>query len=421
MVVIGRVLALALLLLAGNAFAGWRMSFSGNTVYGTEAAGCAAFLADDYAKNPSHNPSWTVQKVGTSPNSVCYLFAGGNAQNGDQLVYTTDPVTPADPNAACTPKAGTSAILNWTAGWQRTPSIGDSAPMVAPNPLGAYGSVCTGGCEQSFETAAPCPTCGAFVSQQPNAQGLYRVTIQFSGKFSGTACTASAADNPATPDNSKDPACPGYVGEMNGVKGCYGTASNPVNSVPNTVPRTMPQAPGNPPAGVSATPNATPSSGAGGSAGGPAGAAVKPGGAAGTGTVSGATSGTGRVATQSGTEQQNCGAPGQPVCTVKVDENGVPAGSGTSFDSANTATDNAKQSATDGINAAASMQAPQWSFSFQLPSGCSSYQVANFKGTSFSMNPCQYQSTIHDLMSMLWAAVTAFCIIGMVGRTIREA
>ncbi|MDM0027769.1 hypothetical protein [Variovorax saccharolyticus] len=115
-----------------------------------------------------------------------------------------------------------------------------------------------------------------------------------------------------------------------------------------------------------------------------------------------------------------CGIEGKPACKVDIDEEGTP-NLGTTFDAAKGELETNKGAAEAQINAASSIQAPTWSFSFQLPTGCTSYDVTTFKGLAFKMNPCTYQSTIHDLMSMIWAAVTAFCLIGMVGRTIREA
>lgn len=112
----------------------------------------------------------------------------------------------------------------------------------------------------------------------------------------------------------------------------------------------------------------------------------------------------------------NCGLPDTPAC--RIDETGTPSDSGKSLDPAKSALDTAKTSSETAITGAASIVAPTWSFSFQLPTGCAPY-TTGIKGVV--LNVCAYRSTIHDLLSMIWAAATAFCLIGMVGRTIRES
>lgn len=115
-------------------------------------------------------------------------------------------------------------------------------------------------------------------------------------------------------------------------------------------------------------------------------------------------------------EIETCGLPGKPKC--QIDETGTKPDAGTTLDSAKTALDTAKDSAKNAIDGASSMTAPTWSFSFQLPTGCAPY-VTGLRGVI--LNVCEYQSKIHDLMSMIWAASTFFCLVGMVGRTIRES
>jgi hypothetical protein len=41
-------------------------------------------------------------------------------------------------------------------------------------------------------------------------------------------------------------------------------------------------------------------------------------------------------------------------------------------------------------------------------------------GEVVSLDPCEFQTVIHDLVSMIWAATTLFWVFGMVGRTLRE-
>lgn len=321
---------------------------------------------------------------------------------------------------ACTGKTGQVGVINWTEGYTRTGDEGDRGAVGPLTLVPSSGNVCSEGCNVSLQISGP--GVQFYSSQQSNSQGLYRRSVDYPSLNMGTECTSSVADVGVKPD-TPSPDCPGSVGDLNGRTVCVGTAAKPVTTVPLGAPSSPPIA-GNPAAGPkpatgdgsgTGSDGRTPGAGSGGAGGGGTAAGVggKGGGAGGT------ASGTGtRAAPAAGEQQAACGAPGEPVCAVKVDERGVPASAGASFDTANTSLDTAKDAAKAGIDAADSMQTPSWSFSFQLPTGCTPYNV-NIK--NFVLNPCQYQSTIHDLMSMIWAAVTAFCIIGMVGRTIRES
>jgi hypothetical protein len=111
-----------------------------------------------------------------------------------------------------------------------------------------------------------------------------------------------------------------------------------------------------------------------------------------------------------------CGLPSTPPC--KIDEAGTKSDAGVAFDRSKADIDTQKEAAKTAIDSAAQIVAPAWTFSFALPSGCSPY-ATGIKGVIIDI--CQYQGTIHDLMSMVWAAATAFCLMGMVGRTIRES
>lgn len=102
---------------------------------------------------------------------------------------------------------------------------------------------------------------------------------------------------------------------------------------------------------------------------------------------------------------------------MKVNEKGTPDGVGTSFDAAKKKSDDTHTAQVKSIEDAAKRETgPAWDFSFQLPTGCTPMQTPI---GNFTLDPCRYQGTIHDLMSMVWAAITVFTIIGMVGRTIR--
>ena len=310
----------------------------------------------------------------------------------------------------CSEKIGTSAIVNVTSGWKRTPKVNDESEEWVYTyrfPPSGTATICGGSdiCEMTIDAREPCTECGAYVSQVAAANGLHRVSTDFRGHFTGKTCNAaSESDLPpeaVRADNSKDPPCPGYVGEVNGVRGCYGTASNPVRPVP------PPEKPsghgqgdaGNPAAGTkpssgegsgSGGSGRTPSAGAGGSGGGPSGAA------AGSGTKPDGTT----PKPDDGKEQAACGAPGQPKCSIN--EAGTPDGK-SAFDSANTGLDQNKDGWLAEISKVKDLTAPGWTWTFQLPSGCTPLDVPAF---NLSLDVCRFQPIIHDIMSMLWAIAT---------------
>ena len=120
-------------------------------------------------------------------------------------------------------------------------------------------------------------------------------------------------------------------------------------------------------------------------------------------------------------ELETCGLPGKPAC--KIDETGTPVAADalTALASGKGTLDQSKTDALTKVAEAggASGKNTGWTFSFAFPSGCSPYVVSGFKDITIDM--CQYQPQIHDLMSMIWAATAVFFCIGMVGRTMRGA
>jgi len=106
-----------------------------------------------------------------------------------------------------------------------------------------------------------------------------------------------------------------------------------------------------------------------------------------------------------------CGLPGTPPC--KIDEGGTP--NSAEIDTAEV--DEAKAEAIGKINDLAGVQAPAWTWSFELPSGCAPVTVGPFAGRSVVVDLCEYQGLIHDLAALIWAAFTIWACVGMVGRT----
>jgi len=106
-----------------------------------------------------------------------------------------------------------------------------------------------------------------------------------------------------------------------------------------------------------------------------------------------------------------CGLPTTPPC--KIDETGTP----TSGTIPTAQVDSAKGSALDKITDLGNVQAPAWTWSFALPTGCQAMTVGPFAGRSVTVDLCAYQAMIHDLASLIWAAFTVWACVGMVGRT----
>jgi len=106
-----------------------------------------------------------------------------------------------------------------------------------------------------------------------------------------------------------------------------------------------------------------------------------------------------------------CGLPNTPPC--KIDETGTP----TTADISKAEVDASKAEGLAKITDIASIQAPAWSWSFQLPTSCSTISVGPFLTQTVVVDLCQYQSMIHDLVGLIWAAFTVWACVGMVGRT----
>lgn len=359
--------------------------------------------------------------AGSSPSGSLCACNSGYTESAGQCVQQN----------LCAALIGKASVVNWTEGYTRTPDEGDTQGVgpvnVIPN------TVCSAGCNVSVQKTGP--GVEYYVSQQPTSQGLYRRSRDMPSVNLGTQCTSGPND--ANQPTAPEPQCPGQVGVVGNKVTCIATAEKPITPTPVPTPEKAPIA-GNPSAGPKppsgdgsgeGSAGRTPSAGTGGNSGGGAAAGMggKGGGAGGTaagtgsGTGAGSSNSGGRVTNPGdGTEQAACGAPGQPVCSVKVDETGMP-GLGTTFKAATDKVNENFDSTSEAIKQIRDGESkPSWSFTFRLPTGCTSYAPAGFDDFAVTINPCAWQSTIHDLMSMVWAAATAFCLIGMVGRTFRS-
>lgn len=114
-------------------------------------------------------------------------------------------------------------------------------------------------------------------------------------------------------------------------------------------------------------------------------------------------------------EDLECGLPGTPAC--KIDETGTP--DPIAETQAQQDADNALSATKeffDGLQTALP-ELPSLNWTFSLPTGCSTIDMPGFSAdvpSLGSINMCQYQPMVHDLMSMIWAGVGLFVAIGMV-------
>lgn len=467
-----RLVALVLLFAAFSAHAliptvnEWRVSVDGGPVriaadnsLAELTAACAAFSSQSGNWLAAGPPAYV--STATYAQSFCGTFRDGNFLSEGRNVYASlvSGVCPVNSTAVsggcqcangfsesggqcsqnqCGAQTGKTGILSWTEGYTLTPDEGDRKTVGGYNAPPSNGEICQSGCMVSAQTS------GAgveyFVSQQPTAQGLYRRSADFPTVGLGTPCTASdsAANSPVAPE----PQCPGTVGQVGNKTACLSTPSKPVPT--GDAPATSkPPIAGNPAAGPKPESGAgsgngsagrTPDAGTGGNAGGSASAAVggKGGGAggtaAGTGTGTGTGSGTtggnssGSVAKgPEGTEQAACGAPGQPVCAVKVDENGTPQ-VGDTFKTANEAVDKGKTD-TDQLREKAAGKDDKGFFEpfkdlFLTPPMAACEAIALPDRIGMSIDPCPVVDGVRSVMAWIWAAGGLWLCFGMIKRSI---
>jgi len=351
----------------------------------------------------------------TLTNGVC-VCNSPSIESGSSCITNPQP-------AICVARAAAPGVevVNFTVGYRRTDNSDDYSVVGAANQLPTDGKLCDNLCQvQISEPVA------AWASKTPTAQGLYRLSLDLAVKANGSMCDGGPAElelSKALTKTTPAPVCPGYVGEVNGKIGCYGTASKPVITTSISKPQ-GPGGNGNPAAGLkpqsgegsgNTGASRTPSVGTGDNAGGPAsssagvGGSVVPGGTA-TGTV---------VSPPVGEEQVACGAPGQPKCGI--DETGTGDGKGmetsgltslgTSYDQLNTSLGSI--TSTGDKNTGWGL-VPKW-----LQSGsCSPAVLLKLPPIVGSMeitiDLCPHLPMIYTLMNLLWVVWTFFATVGMV-------
>jgi hypothetical protein len=247
------------------------------------------------------------------------------------------------------------------------------------------------------------------------------------------ACTANPND-PNAP-NSPPALCPGSVGTFNGKAICLGV------SVGNDVSLPKADGAGNPKAGTSPLVDSNagrePAApvGAPDARGGP-GVSVGANGSIGTGTnrapgtgTTGTSPGAGgqehptdytREATLQTTNTKLQSIRDKLESGLKIDETGV--GDGTGVETQATEGINTESgkisSGIEGIVAGTSAPNSSWGFSINFPSTCTPFNIGTNRWGFYSVDFCQWQPIVHDIMSLIWVAVSIFLSIGMVVRTV---
>ena len=110
-------------------------------------------------------------------------------------------------------------------------------------------------------------------------------------------------------------------------------------------------------------------------------------------------------------EDLECGLPGTPPC--KIDESGTPGTDEANFDKGNEEIERFKSALLETVQAKLDEISHSWSFTFAFPTGCAPLSFDTKVGPVVAIDMCQYQETIHSLMSMIWAAAGVFGAIGI--------
>lgn len=338
------------------------------------------------------------------------------------------------------PAAGTKEKVNFTTGWAYSNDVNKDDDAV-DNRTAVFSNVLSNGAcgsNRCHMTATADDLTGSWRGQVAGPNGLYRTSSDMNMTHTGQVCTPgppSGVVEAAMSPSAAPPPCPGTVGTVNGVKVCLGPVAP--NGVESPVGGDGEATRGNPAAGVADSSSSTSERARGGTGNSntngasPAGGPVAGPGLGNNGYTVGCNDGSaaseppcsgagdrnadGTVAKPPTTrEQAECGAPGQPKC--RIDETGTPNGKDASK-AAEKAIDDLKTKQSDALGASKleETKVSNWTWTFQLPTGCTDYLVP---GMDVSMNVCQFQGTIHDIMSMIWLMTTVWCCIGMVGRTL---
>jgi hypothetical protein len=130
-------------------------------------------------------------------------------------------------------------------------------------------------------------------------------------------------------------------------------------------------------------------------------------------------SGTGTGGSGVNIELKTCGRPGEPPC--KIDETGTPDGATTGDDARKGIEDAAKGLETKLGQVVAGEGAPNASTGFfgsvLFPTTCTPFVLGNQRWGFYTLNFCQWQPVVHDLMTVIWSFFTILISLSMVFRT----
>lgn len=310
--------------------------------------------------------------------------------------------------ASCSSKAGTTSVRNFTVGWSRTDGSGETsawdASVVAAGAALHGSAICDGSCSGTLDLLTA--DARAWQAQSPNAQGLYRLSVDGTVTWGGAACTPSQTTTAARTDQSSPP-CDGYVGQVK-IKGTVKTvcvARVGTTDTKYTAPQPIQM--GNPAANSGpGTQGSREVGSSGGADGGPA--------TSGYGQIRGgsgdaAAGGTGS-SPAGDVEVNTCGIPGQPAC--KIDETGTPGGG--EVGAARTAALGSLGTAIDGIGTAirdvggsgARTSLPWSPTALLLPTGFCSAQTTQTRLGPLVFDPCT------STMAQLWRSLLGW-LVGM--------
>lgn len=395
---------------------GYQSSSGTGVWFPSLSSACAAYASSLSGPFPAFGPGWSrsVSMVSVTPSTTCNYRAsyigpdgtgGSSSDSSINMLTRCGPIPQPEPRTC--PKAnGEQFSFNRTEGWSTSPNAG--APInFGATPSGS--TYDTGECVVDISGGLQSDAC--YRSQVPASNGMYRVSCDYTGTVTGDT-SGTSSDDAASP-NAPPPACPGTMGEVNGVPTCVPSDTSSTTPAPDKGANT--NGTGNPPAG--GLPDGqgtsdggearTPSTGNGDAAGGPSGA-FNPNGAPGD-------------TDSDGTDEQGepCGAPGQPVCRVKVDETGTK--STGDYSKADTALESGKNAITGAIEDATQRTGLGVSvFSFAFPSGtCTPVTFGAYKIWNVTLDMCSFPKV--DLLRELWAWFVGVLGALYIWRTARDA
>lgn len=371
-----------------EAGAEWASLRNANTGTGCPGYQRQENFAFSHASGNDQYATFTFDAVSFS-NSSCNTVTGTTSGTTQFPVTTRSwcPGTDTAPvNGQCedTCTVGASKVLTFGVGWSATGEDDPNEGTWGIPPL----SWCDGSCMFSFHDLI-----GVYMDEEVSANGYYEITATSEYQGTGATCT-TPSDPPENPD--PEPPC----GDGNCTPG-DGDGDGPGDGDGGGDPGD-----GDGDGDDGDTPGGeNPGDGAGGDGDGDGEDPGDDGPGGGTGP-----GGDGEGEDEGGGE---CGIPGKPPCAVKIDETGVPDGNSI-FNGVNTQVDNLPNHASfkDAIEGIKNNNdlTPSWTWTFQLPTGCTPFQLG---GYDISIDVCQWQGMIHDIMSMIWAAATVWFLIAL--------